>query len=924
MKHNIAHRLISLNLALIMLLSILFTSAGAVNTNQPRTTDIALLNVADEYEIGPIQIGDIVIDSEDATTDTPITGIGWSYLPGELTLTEAYSGDPIIAGGDLILHTEGDVTVRGTDGPAISAKNVIRFCSSEEGSLHLYGGTNSPAISTSNNIQVESPLNLELAGDNCSALDSNFLGIGDLNYKNLAPNRFLCNQLYSGSCAEDAVLQPLFPPYVHDPNPPVAEASLFDLEVRTPDITDPTDNYLRFEAVAPDTFTFTIHMDPQGGSVAGLDPDEVYRLTIPYSSAQVTVNYSISTAELTLPQLPEPIREGYLFLGWNTAPAYNPTEYLTTNSILSLSNQTEDSLYAIWQEIPDSDYVILDGNGYTMSSASFSSPGDYPRYVLPLTDTQSKLPDLYRGTFAGWSTTPAQPFSFWTEGLLQPRSVADLTSGTTLYAVYSERGTPHKIDGNGYTTAAGNSFIQLSREKQIIHSSNPASPDRVVYEPYSSMALQQAGVFHAPGMALLDFSPGANSDTFHFNADYNYYARWAEAPEGSILLYSDGTATADERYGKVILPDDAAAFSLADDVGFRRAGYELAGWSADGTTILTQIPAPNEAGHIILCAIFNPCTVTYHNNGEVTSQIVSENGKTTIKSSSFSPAEQIFNGWNTYPDGSGEWYLPGDVIIPEHSFSLYAQYLDIPTSGNWVLFQNPDGPTLYIQQSFDSVGDNGNVTALFPACAPSWVNSAHTNDSSYYGYTGNQYHLVPNHSIFTSSISDYQFHSNGGLYPGGHTLKVLHLFTSDSSLVVFPEQSDFEYTPSGSTLLGWSGDKTVSADSTVYEPGTTLSFSHSYGNFDVPKVLYAVWDISDSDFVELAIPPSMASNKNSQIYLATYAEDGRMCSLTAVEPGTESVTLYQLAKTAETYQFLCLADDGTMQPIADPEWGNLP
>ena len=53
------------------------------------------------------------------------SGTGWAWENGTLTLTEDYSGGPIQAAGGLELHTTGNVTITGENGPAISAKSKV-------------------------------------------------------------------------------------------------------------------------------------------------------------------------------------------------------------------------------------------------------------------------------------------------------------------------------------------------------------------------------------------------------------------------------------------------------------------------------------------------------------------------------------------------------------------------------------------------------------------------------------------------------------------------------------------------------------------------------------------------------------------------------------------------------------------------------
>ena len=888
------------------------------------------------YTYGPIMVGDV--------RTTGGKGQGWNYSKGVLHLTQDYPGYPITASGDLLIRVSGHVTVTGTNGPAVNTVGGglhIFAMDSLEDKLTLIGGADS-AVRGKKSVVIESPANVELIAP--QDLPASQMGI-DYDDPRYASHTLLSNRTFAGSDASHAAQ--------------VDTINIYGSSDAGKTL-QPYPSYLRFEAVDQETNALSIVLDPGEGQLPGLGVRETSTVSVSAKSADLTAYHH---AVLPLSALPIPSRSGYIFLGWESVSDTGRC----SGDTLKLS-APEVALRAVWKKDPGSGYVVFNGSGNTLNAAQLAHTNID---ILPLENGKITLPGNSTDGFAGWYTRDIPLDSLaaagYAEGLYHPGQRVSLPSGTTLYALYYPQQTA-VVHGNGQHTAAGNDRV-LVLESYLQTSSTTLT----LY----SQAADLQEIFRADGKVLLDFNTQPDgSGTYSGAAFEDVYAQWADAPKGSVLLYSDSPASSQGRYGKILTSAQAASFDPNDPYGFTWAGHDLEGWYSPRGSAVSSLPAPTPDGYIVLRGKWVPRTITYSGTG-ITAN--ADPDGTVLIPDADNKAGQTFNGWNSNPDGSGTWYLPGERRELTASLTVYPQYLDTPDAGSWVLIRSSSGNGLYQLLETTPISGSNRVRITLPESETGW--SFEIRDDWFgdvFGYYGGRTYEVTPGMILTEANAT--FHANGGTFLNGTQFRnAVCTGTSWSSLQLYPSLSDFESVPEGMVFKGWSAEKDLSDDTIVYQPGeqilqpittpyyaiwedptaVNLCFSdlrdgedHSSivackvgqiltipdavrtgykldgwsdgtvlwlpgDNYTVPAggaTLTAQWSkLADG---ELLVPFDMRNLENSMILLALYDEFDRCAQVLMVPADTISITV---DVPFASYRFFCLSDDGTYRPLTPAE-----
>ena len=290
------------------------------------------------YTAGSITLGSTTVSVSGGQ------GTGWSYQNGRLTLTEDYCGDPISTTESLLIRVEGDVTVRGNGGPALTASGGIRFLSSSDDSASLtLIGDGAAAINSGYyySVEVESPLNLVLEGDETPVSPRKIQYTG----KQYAPHKLLRNTTFTGEDASSAE--------------EVASINVYANGSTSNSTLQPYLPYVRFEAVWKEDLEITLMLDPNGGTLPGESTDGTEVYTVSDEEYSFHDYYDV---EIDLANVPVPTRDGHLFAGWmmenDEVRWYAPDEIITT--------QTADTaLTAQWLATGDA-YILFNGNGQNL------------------------------------------------------------------------------------------------------------------------------------------------------------------------------------------------------------------------------------------------------------------------------------------------------------------------------------------------------------------------------------------------------------------------------------------------------------------------------------------------------------------------------------------------------------------------------
>lgn len=705
------------------------------------------------------------------------SGTGWAWENGTLTLTEDYSGGPIQAAGGLELHTTGNVTITGTDGPAISAKSKVILWTETSGKLTLQGGSGAPAVETTGTLYVHTPGHVEMAGGNTAALSANTWDLSSL-----CDSYSLRNRVFAGASAADA-----------------AETTSYSEQT-----------YLRVQPVER-----TLIYDLQGGQTKEGVTGKLEK-TKYYSTAY------------TLDDLPEVTREGYAFMGWCTYSNGSnlwKDQYYENGDAISLTYDA--TLYAIWQKIPEGPYVTLDAGSDYIDSEDCSYR---PRWMLPLDGLgMAELPRL--GSGCAWALNAR---GLLTEAvvddptLFYPGMRYDLSGVETLYGV---AGKEH------YSMIYGNGHLSINHAPAIL------------VKPFSAATPSSLWVyrnhFYDSEAVVVDLNTKADgSGESLYETRGDVYLQWQKAGAGSVVLYSPSGYAANDwayRYTRVLTGEEAKNFDFKQSYGVSRPGWYLDGWTDQekNGTPLTEMPEPgDENGRYYLFTAWEPWTLTCVYSGSSTTTKSGSDGFVSVGAPTYPslPQSLYYLGWNTKQDGTGDWYagkwaLDGDLTLYQQTAEKTSDsvlLVDYPATGrNTVLTGTADG--------------SGNVTVTLPDDQAYWSRG----NWAYPG--GTTITVTAQTNIYAGLRGDYFFISE--TVPYANQAVAENFYTSYSSLVTFPTQSEFGDNPGGKTLKGWSttGNPTDLTD--LQAPGTSVYYYNLSDNS-----YYAVWDGDQTVYVTLNDP----------------------------------------------------------------------
>ena len=269
-------------------------------------------------------------------------------------------------------------------------------------------------------------------------------------------------------------------------------------------------------------------------------------------------------------------------------------------------------------------------------------------------------------------------------------------------------------------------------------------------------------------------------------------------------------------------------------------------------------------------------------------------------------SSMYFNGWNTKPDGSGQWYQgfsdgPYNVansyyeeyytFVPKGDVTLYAQYIDLGDSTDALLFVTEG---YYGGQNFQRVPTvDGKLT--LPDSLEGYTLLGWTGNQDFGHYDGDAclaggetedaagkvFLAVCEEQTFTGNwINHYVLYDgNGGATADG--AETVFLTVSNTSLEDFglrlyqrePSEGVSELfrcplARDGYTLTGWNTKPDGSG--TAYDPGTPFSDYFRSGVYGY--VFYAQWTPSANAVV--TVPDNMRSG--GKVFLASYSEDGQL------------------------------------------------
>lgn len=377
-----------------------------------------------------------------------------------------------------------------------------------------------------------------------------------------------------------------------------------------------------------------------------------------------------------------PIREGYVFVGWNTDPYGGGTAYQPGDTIYVTGDLT---LYAQWEAVPPTLYLLT----YEPNDAGGPSAEGIPaQREIREGETavlSTVIPTRTGYRFTGWNTAPDGSGTAYQPGQTVGPFYADLT----IFAQWERVEHTLTYHGNdeGGPPAQWIPFPQQVPEGQVI-----SLPDVIpTREGYLF-----TGWNTRPDGSGTSYQPGGAFGPIFSDADL--YAQWAALPPlmHTLTYYANdaGGPPAQNIPGPVMVPDGQSV-TLSGTIPTRER-FAFFGWNTDpsgnGTAYRPGDTIPNVRADIDLYAQWvplpPPCyTLTYCGNDAggppaccipCPEQVLAGQ---CVRISCCSPCRACycFTGWNTDPCGRGQTVCPGQTIGPVTGDAcLYAQWRWLP------------------------------------------------------------------------------------------------------------------------------------------------------------------------------------------------------------------------------------------------------
>jgi uncharacterized repeat protein (TIGR02543 family) len=448
-------------------------------------------------------------------------------------------------------------------------------------------------------------------------------------------------------------------------------------------------------------------------------------------------------------------RDGYTFVGWNTATDGTGESYATGETFTIADSDI--TFYAQWTQNPT--YTIT----YMPNGATGVAPVDNNRYEEGQQTTLKSTGDLsrYRYDFSGWNseqdgsgdmyaggetiTIPGRDitlYAMWTPVATftvtyhangasgeAPVNTLDYESGdrvtlpgqeNLIREGYSFVGWSADASGNGVTYVPGASVaIQGSDlDMYAIWTQNPTysvayyanggagtSPiDNTAYEEGMSVSISGAPNLERTGHTFAGWNTKSDGSGDSYSPGDSYTMPAADASFYAVWTINTYTVTFNSNGGSPVGSQNITYNqTLSEPAAPTRDGYQFAGWhtSSQLTTAFdfsTLITADRT-----LHAKWTPVyTITYHANG-ATGSVPEDNGSyasgatvTVMNKNTLSKADYSFSGWNTSADGTGLSRTSGGTFqIGSANVNLYAQWTpDAPA-----ITSDPDAVTVLAGQS---------------------------------------------------------------------------------------------------------------------------------------------------------------------------------------------------------------------------------
>ncbi len=518
------------------------------------------------------------------------------------------------------------------------------------------------------------------------------------------------------------------------------------------------------------------------------------------------------------------------FVNWNTKDDGTGDSYEDEATIPAETFKEDTILYAQWSKtIFKVTFNINTGDSGSMPEQTIDTASE-----TSLTLNENKFTKAGH-TFDGWNTQADGNGDSYTDKQSIPAT--DFDKNLILYAQWRKNKVTVKFDPN---TGDGGETMEDQTIDTTSETSLTLNENRFTKTGYTFSSWNTAG--NGSGTTYAD---KASIPASELTKDITLYAQWATA-----ILFDGNGATSGSMAPQEFDIDPPEDITLNANK-FVKTNYKFKSWNtkADGTG--TSYPDKGSystaAGGVTLYAQWEQSAyaVSYDPNGgggSMPADNVTVGQSVKLKDSGFTPKPgQIFAGWNTEKDGSGDTYAAGESYQPEDDITMYAQWKDIVKVNYHPDVDDSTYKTVEIPAETDTKVKLPTDEELnFPT--PSGKTFAYWTDTTPDSETAN--HYAKNDTLnITGDIHLYAvyadtvyltYNANGGTLTTSSGTKETAKdgVPKDESYTLYTA-AQLRLTRKGYEFKGWgmtTSDKTVD-----YADGATAVFSHD-------TEIFAIWE----------------------------------------------------------------------------------
>ena len=371
--------------------------------------------------------------------------------------------------------------------------------------------------------------------------------------------------------------------------------------------------------------TYTVSYDANGGSGAPATQTKLHGVTLTLSAT-------------------EPIRNGYMFLGWAETKTATNAQYQPSGQF---TKDADTTLFAVWKI---KTYTIsYDDNGGSGAPASQTKT-----HGVALTLSSTK-PTRSGYTFLGWAEN-----SNATTAQYQPSGQFSKDADTTLYAVWKVKTYTITYNANG---GSGAPATQTKTHGVAL----TLSSTRPTRSGYSFL-----GWAESSSATSAQYQP---SGQFTKDTDTTLYAVWSEIAQYTITYNANGGTGAPAAQTKT----HGVTLTLSSTKP-TRSGYSFLGWAESSSATSAQYQPGGQFTKDVDTTLFavwkaNTYTITYNANGGTgapVAQTKTHGVALTLSSTKPTRSGYTFLGWAESSGATSAQYQPGGQFTSDADTTLYA------------------------------------------------------------------------------------------------------------------------------------------------------------------------------------------------------------------------------------------------------------